>query len=307
MKNEKEKYKDTEFYQKFKEFFLSVEKYVSNSPLLFTNEQKEFLSGTYFGFFAKEVRKTIDKHINLLKDSSFYNKEIDVNDFIQKRLFVSNRGYNTTKKELGEILLVPIYTLFPFDNLRSNARLDYNYGNTAKIITTYEIKKGHKMIMFTGGKKNLEKMVFEGRMNSYLTNYRENQLIPAFSPYFYYKYDIDDIKLIENYYLDIVDNNFEKQSVNFYREHADVFNQKEPTNTWACGLVQENLKYYKEYIEDLMKRVIELFKGENEDKISNVNKALKGEWINLNNKYERMIEICEYQKKVEMGLINEDL
>ena len=66
MKHEKEKYKDSEFYKTFKELFLSVEKYKSNTPLLFTNEQKEFISGTYFGLYAQKIKKIIDKQINIL-------------------------------------------------------------------------------------------------------------------------------------------------------------------------------------------------------------------------------------------------
>ena len=46
MKHEEEKYNNTEFYKAFKGFFPSVEQYLPNSPLFFTNEQKEFLSGT---------------------------------------------------------------------------------------------------------------------------------------------------------------------------------------------------------------------------------------------------------------------
>ena len=307
MKHEEEKYNNTEFYKTFKGFFPSVEQYLPNSPLFFTNEQKEFLSGTYFGSFAKEIRKTIDKHINILKNSSFYNKDIDPIDFIQKRLFVHSRGYDTTRKELGEIIIAPLYTLFPFDNVRSNARLDFKYKKGAKIMTTFEIKKGKDITVFGAGKKNVEKIVFEGRINSYLTSSRENHLIPAFSPYLYYKYDIDDIKLIELNYFNLADNLFQKHSQDFYKDHSNVFKVEQATNLWACKTLEENLKYYKEYIEDLMQRVDELFKGENEEKINTMNKALKNEWTELNQKYEKTVEICEYEKKKELEHRTEDL
>ena len=123
----------------------------------------------------------------------------------------------------------------------------------------------------------------------------------------YYKYDIDDINLIENHYFNIFDINFERQSPEFYLKHADILKEKNPTSIWACYLVQENLKYYKEYIENLMKKVNEIFKGENEEKINMINKALKGEWTGLNNKYEKMVQICEFEKNKKNYIKNEDL
>ncbi len=58
-----------------------------------------------------------------------------------------------------------------------------------------------------------------------------------------------------------------------------------------------------------MKRIDELFKGESEEKISNINKALKGELMNLKYKYERFVEICGYEKDKEKvnDIKNEDL
>ena len=309
MKNEKEKYKDTEFYKTFKELILSIEKFISDSPLLYTNEQKQYFSGTYLGQFSQEIRKIINKEVEIFKNVSFYNKDINIDDYIHKRLFIFNRGYDTTKKELGEIIIAPLYTLFPFDSIRANAILDVKYKHGAKIIATYEIKKGSQITVISHSRTNVEKMVFEGKMNNYYTNYRENYLIPAYSPYMYYKYDIDDIKLLESYYFNIFEINFQKNAPAYYKEHADIFKVKNPTNLWACYMVQENLEYYKNFVENLIKRIDELFKGESEEKISNINKALKGELMNLKYKYERFVEICGYEKDKEQGneIKNEDL
>ena len=307
MKHEKEKYKETQFYKKYKELILSIETYLPNTPLLFTKEQKEFISGTYFGSYAKEIRKTIDSQIEILKNSSFYNKEIDANDFIQKRLFVLNRGYDTTQKNLGEIILAPVFTLFPFESSRSNARLDFKYGKDCKIKTTFAVKQGNKVVLFSRGKETVQKIVLEGKMNNYITNYKEKFLIPAFSPYYYYKYDIDDITLIDKYYFNIFEMNFERSSQTFYKKHADIFKEKNPSNLWICYMVRDNLKYYKVHIEKLMKKVDEFFFGENKEKIEMVNTALKGEWMELNKKYEKMVEICDFEKNKKKETITEDL
>ena len=307
MKHEKEKYKDTEFYKRYKEFILSIEKYESNTPLFFTKEQKEFISGTYFGSYAKEIRKSIKQQIDILKNSSFYNKEIDEDDFIQKRLFIINRGYDTTQKYLGEIILVPLFTLFPYDSSNNNARLDFKYGKDCKIKTTHAIKRGSNIVLYSPSKENVQKIVLEGKMNTYITNYKENFLIPAFSPYYYYKYDIDDITLIDKYFFNIFDMYFERSSQAFYKKHAHIFKEKNPTNLWICYMVRDNLKYYKDHTEKLMKKVDEFFFGENKEKIEMVNTVLKAEWMELNKKYERMVEICDFEKNKKKEIITEDL
>ena len=307
MKHEQEKYENTEFYKTFKPLFLTIEKYIPNSPLLYSKEQKEYISGTYFGLLAKDIKKSIDKEIDIFKNVSYYNKEIDINDYIQKRLFIINRGYDTTIRDnQGKILIAPIYTLFPFDSLIHNARLDFKYGKGAKIISTINIEEGKEIITFIQGRNNAEKMVFEGRINSKFTNYKETHLIPAFSPYLYYKYDIDDIKLIENNYLNILEMNFIKNSMLFYKIHSGVFKLEKVNDLWSCNTLEENVKYYKEYIEKLMNQVDDLFKEEDKLKIDNIVKALKGEFMNLDKQYKKIDEMC---KKIsqEEEMNNEDL
>lgn len=307
MKHEQEKYENTEFYKTFKPLFLTIEKYIPNSPLLYSKEQKEYISGTYFGLLAKDIKNSIDKEIDIFKNVSYYNKEIDINDYIQKRLFIINRGYDTTIRDnQGKILIAPIYTLFPFDSLIHNARLDFKYGKGAKIISTINIEEGKEIITFIQGRNNAEKMVFEGRINSKFTNYKETHLIPAFSPYLYYKYDIDDIKLIENNYLNILEMNFIKNSMLFYKIHSGVFKLEKVNDLWSCNTLEENVKYYKEYIEKLMNQVDDLFKDEDKLKIDNIVKALKGEFMNLDKQYKKIDEMC---KKIsqEEEMNNEDL
>ena len=70
--------------------------------------------------------------------------------------------------------------------------------------------------------------------------------------------------------------------------------------------LEENVKYYKEYIEKLMNQVDDLFKDEDELKIDNIEKALKGEFMNLDKQYKKIDEMC---KKIsqEEEMNNEDL
>ena len=196
--------------------------------------------------------------------------------------------------------------MFPFDSLIHNARLDFKYGKGAKIISTINIEEGKEIITFIQGRNNAEKMVFEGRINSKFTNYKETHLIPAFSPYLYYKYDIDDIKLIESHYFNILKMDFIKNSRLFYKIHSDVFKLEKVNDLWSCNTLEENVKYFKEYIEKLMNQVDDLFKDEDELKIDNIVKALKGEFMNLDKQYKKIDEMC---KKInqEEEMNNEDL
>ena len=69
---------------------------------------------------------------------------------VARRLFIYNRGFDTTITQVGEIELVPLYTLIPFDSMKSNAQLDIRYKKGAKITTTYDIKKGGQIIKSSG-------------------------------------------------------------------------------------------------------------------------------------------------------------
>ena len=299
MKHEEEKYKNTEFFQTFKELFLTVEKYVPNSPLLYTNEQKEYISGTYFGSLAKNIKKIIDKEIEIFKKEPFYNKSIDINDYTQKRLFVINRAYDSSiRNNKGKIVIIPIYSLFPFDSLIYNARLVLNFKNGAKIEAGSSIEEGSQITTYIHGRTNAEKMVLEGKINNRRMNYKEIHLIPAYSPYLFYKYDIDDINLIETDQFNLFDPNFIKNSMLFYKLNSDVFGINQDTDLWACLTLKENVGYYKEYIENLMLKIDELFKEEDKTKIDDIKKALEGELMNLNKQYEKIVEKCEMEKKL---------
>ena len=205
------------------------------------------------------------------------------------------------------MIIAPIFTLFPYSSLHSNARLDTEYRHGAKIKTTYNIKAGEEIIVFIVSKTNAEKMVLEGTINSYYTDYHEPYLIPAYSPQLYYKYDIDDIELLQSHYFNILSHKFEKESMNYYKENYKIFNGNY-TNTWACNVLQENVGFYKDYVENLIQRTNELFNDDKEIR-NNVEKALKGEIMNLNAKYKSVSQICnnERRKENEKNKRNTDL
>jgi hypothetical protein len=56
-----------------------------------------------------------------------------------------------------------------------------------------------------------------------------------------------------------------------------------------------------------MKKIDEFFFGENKEKIEMMNTVLKAEWMELNKKYEKMVEICDFEKNKKKEIITEDL
>lgn len=92
---------------------------------------------------------------------------------------------------------------------------------------------------------------------------------------------------------------FKKNSMQFYKIHYNVFKLKRVSDLCAYNTLQENVKYYKEYMEKSINQVDNLFKNEDKLKIWNITKALKGELMNLNKKYKKIDEICINERKIK--------
>ena len=176
---------------------------------------------------------------------------------------------------LGKIRMVPLLNYFDRDYLIFNAEFTIENNGDIKIIAKRRIKKGEIITIFLPRRTNVEKMLFEGQLNSYLDNYQKNYIIPAFSPGLFYKYDLDDLNLYNNYIINLEELNFEEKAINLYKNHSKLFNGN-GTDVWACSILLENVEYYKNYISDLIKnRIKKIF--ENEFDRSHVERAMKGE------------------------------
>ena len=271
IQHEPELYQKTKFYEKYKPYISSLKKYLPKSPLFYTNDQIEYLQGTYLGKFHNRIKKLFQDEINILKNESFYNKTIDFKDFVQYRLSTINKGLEV----LGHISMIPFLNNFNRDYMYYNALFNIDKEGNIKIISKRKIRKGESIILISPKRANVERMIFEGELNSYLVNYKENYLIPAFSPGLFYKYNITNIKLFNGYFINFAELKYEEKAINLYKEYKELF-KGDKEDEWAYGVLLENVDYYREYVEHFIKdRLNKEFTDDFDKKI--IERALKGE------------------------------
>ena len=244
-------YEKTKLYEQFNLYLSSIKSNIPRSPLLYTSDQIEYLSGTFLGKTLNKVKQLFLDETKVFKNVSYYNKDLDIKNYTEIRLFSEKEGVEIMRKI----------------HLRTN----------------------------------VERLIFEGETNPHYVNYRENYIIPAFSPGLYYKYDIDDINLYQTHFINLVEKEFDDRALYIYKNYSKLFNGGDG-DAWAYGVLLENIEYYKNYVDSFNNtRINELFEN-NEDRM-NLEKAFKGEskvlekaYTYIKNKYEGMKNI-EAEKK----------
>ena len=167
--------------------------------------------------------------------------------------------------------------------MRYNARFQIEKSGDIKIFAKKKINKGEKIIVNSPRRTSVERLIFEGISNSHYVNYRENYIIPAFSPGLYYKYDIDDLDLYKTHFINLIEREFDSRAVHIYKNYTKLFKGDEG-DAWAYGVLLENIDYYKKYVESLnTTRINNIF--ENKDDRTNVERAMKGEFKLLEKSY----------------------
>lgn len=254
IKHEPELYNNTKFYEKYKLYISSIKDYVPKSPLFYTSDQIEYLSGTYLGKFHNQIKKLFQDEIKILKNESYYGKDIDFKDWAYNRLFTQNKGLEI----LNHINMIPLFNFFERDFINNNAIFKIEKDGEIVIIASKQIKKGDAIIVNSPPRKFVERIIFEGKLNNKL-NYRENYIIPAFSPGLFYKYDLDDISLYNKYIINLVDLDFVTKAIDLYKDYSKFF-KNDGKNSTACAILLENVDYYKHYIGNFLKnKVVKIF------------------------------------------------
>lgn len=295
VQHEPDLYQKTKFYEKYKFYLSSLKNDLPRSPLFYTSDQTEYLSGTYLGKFNDRIKKLIQEEIKIFQSESYYNKTIDFKEYAKYRLITRNKGLEI----LDHICMIPILNYFDRDYMKYNARFSINKNGNIKITSRKSIKNEELIIVFSPGIGNAERMVFEGELNSYLVNYKENYSIPAFSPGLFYKYDLDDIDLYHNYFINLVELKFVEKAINFYKNFTSLFKGNDG-DAWACEILYENVEYYKKYVEDFIKvRINKIFENEYDRK--HVEKAMKGEEKLLQKSTEYIKSKCKQLQEKENG------
>ena len=264
-------YNSTKFYEKYNLYLSSLDYYRPKSPLFYAPDQIEYLQGTYLAKFHDRIKKLFQEEIKVFKNESYYNKEIDFKEYAYNRLAIENKGLEI----LGHISMIPFLNYFDRDYMKNNAEFNVLRNGDVKIVTKVKIKKGETIIVNSPKRTNVERMIFEGELNNYSAGYKENYLMPVFSPGLFYKYDIDDINLFSGYSINLVDLDFEKRAIELYKKYIKINNADEG-DIWAYKILLENINYYQDYIEKyLKKRLDKIFEDDYDRKT--VEKALNGE------------------------------
>jgi len=272
IKHEPQLFNNTKFYEKYHLFIKSLEDYLPKSPLFYTSDQIEYLSGTYLGKFHDRIKKLFQEEIKIFKNESYYNKDIDYKEYAHNRLTLQNKGVNM----YAHIHLIPFLNYFERDYMKYNARLIIERTGDVTIMSKKFIKKDEVIIVNSPKRTNVERLIFEGELNYYMVNYKENYLIPAFSPGLYYKYDIDDIDLYVTHFINLADDKFDERALYIYKNYTNLFKKNDDSDIWAYELLLENINYYKDYVDTFnMEKIKKIF----EDQVDqmHIDGAMKGE------------------------------
>ena len=294
LQHEPEKYNKTELYIKYSPYMNTLKDYLPRSSLFFTQDQLEYLSGTYLGKATSDVKKIFQEEIAIFKNESFYNKEINYTEYIYKRLFVENKGLEI----LGHIRLIPLFNYFYSDHWKYNAKIEIEKNGDIKLISSKMIRKNKPLFVEMPKRDCVDRIIFEGKLNPIIFDSSEDYIIPTFSPELYYKYNVNDIELYNTYIINLADFNYDSIAINLYKKYKNLFENYYDKESWAYGILLENINYYFEYIQKLKKeKVKEIF--ENKDDKILVEKAMNGELRRLKKQIEYIKKNLSQLKKSE--------
>lgn len=175
----------------------------------------------------------------------------------------------------GHLNLVPFLNYFDRDYMRCNAEYVIEKNGDIKIMSQRVIKKDEIIIVRAARKSNVERFVFEGEFNTNYNNYNDEYIIRAFSPGLFYKYDIEDIGLYNNYFINLVEKKFDVKAIILYKNNTKLF-KGDSGEAWAYEILLENINFYKDYLESFNStRIYKIF--DNFDDRIHIEKATKGE------------------------------
>ena len=282
----------TKLFERYKSYIETIKEYFVKSPLFYTSDQIEYLSGTFLGRTLEKIKMSFLDEIKVFKNESFYKKDLLFRDYALKRLFLE---YNNLEL-LGHIRLIPFFNYLE-NTLRSNARVQIEENGDINIFSKGKIMKGDIISVYSSRRSNVEKFIFSGEVNPRYINYREKYIIPAFGPGLYYKYDIDDAELFKRHNIDLVGKEFYLQAVQLYKNNS-LFFKGNDKDSWAYGILVENIEFYKNYAETFNKSHIEEIFEDFDDR-KNIEIVMKGEAKLLGKAYTFIKNKFEILKNIE--------
>ena len=120
----------------------------------------------------------------------------------------------------------------------------------------------------------------------------------------YYKYGINDKDYFQNFYVNILERDFDKKLVKVYQKNAALL-KGDGNEKWAYDIILLNLKFYKDLFEGItMDKIYDIY-YDTDDRI-NIDRIIRGERKIIFKVYETidkvkdiLIEEVEIMKKTE--------
>ena len=299
IQHKSKRYKKTKFYENFKYYLEYLDKFSVKSALFYEQEQKDFLSKTFLGYSINLLKNNYQDEINILRNNSYYKKDLDFDDYVHHRLAINNKGLNIS----NHWTLVPFLNFFDEDYTLYNANYTIEENGDVKIFSRRKIKKGDEIILKSKKKSNIRRLLIEGKTNEKLFDYFDEFQLPVFSPGLARKYGINDNNLIRSNYVNIIEKNFDSKATNIYLEHADILNG-DGSDTWAYAILEGNLKYYKDYYDAMISKINEYFYDINDR--TNIERIIRGEKKAIDKACKRVSKTVSQFMEIQTKYMSDD-
>ena len=287
------KYKNTKFYENYQKYIELLQKYSPKSPLFYDQDETGFLAGTNLDRELDFLRKIYQDEIDIFTSKSYMKKVIDADEYMHYRLAIHKYGLNI----LNHWTLVPFLNYLDDDYTNYNSFYSVQKNGDLKIISNKEIKKGNEIILQVPKMTNIKRLLFEGKTYEELINYYEKYEITAFSPALYYHYGINEKDYFQNFYVNILDKDFESQFSKIYIDHQEMLNG-DGSNLWVYDIIDMNINFYKEHFQGITQtRIFEIFYDK--DTRVNMDRIFRGERKIIEEVYDNVSVVID-------GLIEEE-
>ena len=263
------KYKKTKFYEFYKNYLKSLDKYSVKSPIFYEQEQLDFLAGTLLSKSIGIVKKVFEDEIDILKGESYNKKDLDFDD----------------------------YTIY-------NANYSILENGDVRIFSKKKIKKGTEIILDAKKKTNIRRLLLEGKTNEKLVNYFDEYSVSVFSPGIMYHYKLENQEYYSKFYVNLLDKDFESKATKVYLDHVDVLNG-DGSDTWAYSILKGNLNFYKQHLDTYTMSNIYDFFSDKDDR-ENIERIIRGEKRVVEKAIKRMSKTIDQFMEIQEKYLKND-
>ena len=272
------KYQKTQFYEEYKYYLESLKIPPRIKPLFFDNEGLEKLYMTYLHTLYKSLKRDYEEEIFIFKGETYGKKEIDYEDYLPHRINVHNKGIKIN----GHKTMVPFFNYFEVDYINYNANYTIEKDGSMRIFSKKKIQKYEEIIISYPKYTNQRNLLFLGKTYEKLFYYYDEYLISTFGISVYYRFDIIDKDLEHQYFINLLDEDFDENAVEVYKDNIKILKDERNTDSgnltygYLYEILMNNVKSYNEYIKNFnIEKVYEYF--EEPDIRTHIARILRGE------------------------------